>query len=291
MPQSALIGAFLAGLLGGVHCVAMCGGWIALVSRAPDAVPLVAAPALRVRLAASHAGRIATYVALGALLGAAGGAALATTLAPVQRGLYVAANVLLLLLALSIAVPGLSFAPLERAGLAVFRRVMPAAVRLGPGHGVPGRFLLGIVWGFTPCALVYGVLPVALMAGGAAEGALVMLAFGLGTLPNLLAAGVAVAKSRRLLAGAAYRYAAAALVAAFALFGLYRAWNVPHALGQGPFCVVQVSGIGNQASEGGSLHACVLHDRSLSALRIRQNPTAALDSPPPESLPPLMRDA
>ena len=237
MPQSALIGAFLAGLLGGVHCVAMCGGWIALVSRAPDAVPLVAAPALRVRLAASHAGRIATYVALGALLGAAGGAALATTLAPVQRGLYVAANVLLLVLAGSIAARGLDFAPLERAGLAVFRRLAPAVARLRPGAGVAGRYALGIVWGATPCGLVYGVLPVALLAGSAADGALVMLAFGLGTLPNLLVAGYAIRHSRQWFSHAAWRYGAALVVAAFALAGLYRAWFVPSALGQGPFCL------------------------------------------------------
>ena len=51
------------------------------------------------------------------------------------------------------------------------------------------RYLPGMVWGFTPCALVYSVLPVALLAGSAQAGALVMLAFGVGTMPNLLAAG------------------------------------------------------------------------------------------------------
>ena len=94
------------------------------------------------------------------------------------------------------------------------------------------------MWGFTPCALVYGVLPVALLAGSAVDGALVMLAFGLGTLPNLLAAGWTLARSRRWFADSRYRYGAAALIAAFALLGLYRAWFVPEALGQGPFCLV-----------------------------------------------------
>ncbi|MFO1317762.1 MAG: sulfite exporter TauE/SafE family protein [Burkholderiales bacterium] len=237
MPQSALIGALLAGLLGGAHCVAMCGGWIALAARPADIAPLVPARSLRTGLAASHAGRLTTYVLLGALFGAAGGAAFAVALAPVQRGLYVAANVLLLVLAASIAARGLAFAPLERAGLAAFRRLVPAVARLGPGAGMPGRYALGVVWGFTPCALVYGVLPVALMAGSAGDGALVMLAFGLGTLPNLLLAGFAFTHARRWFSHAAWRYGAAAVVAAFALAGLYRAWFVPSALGQGPFCL------------------------------------------------------
>ena len=239
MPQSALIGAFLAGLLGGVHCLAMCGGWVALAGRPPGPVPLVPAGTLRAGLAASHAGRLTTYVVLGALFGAAGGAALAASLAPLQRGLYVAANLLLLLLGASIALRGIEFAPLERAGLAAFRRLLPAVKRLAPERGIGGRYVLGIVWGFTPCALVYGVLPVALFAGSAGEGALVMLAFGVGTLPNLLAAGAMLGGARRLFAQAIYRYVAGGVVAAFALAGLYRAWFVPSALGQGPFCLFQ----------------------------------------------------
>ena len=238
MPQSALIGAFLAGLLGGLHCFAMCGGWIAAVSRPGGAVPLQPAHLLRVGQAAAHAGRLTTYVLLGAAFGAAGGAALAVAVAPLQRGMYVAANMMLLLLALSLVLRGGAFGALERAGLAAFRKLLPAVTRLAPRGGIAPRYALGIVWGFTPCMLVYGVLPVALLAGSAMDGALVMLAFGLGTLPNLLAAGWTLARSQRWFADSRYRYAAAAIIAGFALLGLYRAWFVPDALGQGPFCLV-----------------------------------------------------
>ncbi len=237
VPQSALIGAFLAGLLGGVHCLAMCGGWVALASRPGGAAPLVPAATLRAGLLLSHAGRITTYAVLGALFGAAGGAALAASLAPFQRGLYVAANLLLLLLAASIALRGIEFPALERLGLAAFRRLLPAVTRLVPAEGLASRYALGLLWGFTPCALVYGVLPVALFAGSAADGALVMLAFGLGTLPNLLAAGVVLGGARRIFNRAIYRYLAGAVVAGFALAGLYRAWFVPDVLGHGPFCL------------------------------------------------------
>ena len=237
MPQSALIGAFLAGLLGGLHCFAMCGGWIAAVARPGDAVPLQRSGALRAGQAATHGGRLTTYVILGAAFGAAGGAAFAAAVAPLQRGLYVAANVMLLLLAVSLVARGVAFSGLERAGLVAFRRLLPAVTRLAPRGGMASRYALGVVWGFTPCVLVYGVLPVALLSGSAINGALVMLAFGLGTLPNLLAAGWTLARSHRWFADTRYRYAAAAVIAGFALLGLYRAWFVPEALGQGPFCL------------------------------------------------------
>lgn len=237
MPQSALIGAFLAGLLGGLHCFAMCGGWIAAVGRPGGTVALQSSRALRAGQAATHAGRLTTYVLLGAAFGAAGGAAFAAAVAPLQRGLYIAANVMLLLLAVSLVARGVAFGGLERAGLAAFRKLLPVVTRLAPHGGMASRYALGIVWGFTPCALVYGVLPVALLAGGAMEGALVMLAFGVGTLPNLLAAGWTLARSQRWFADSRYRYAAATVIAGFALLGLYRAWFVPDALGQGPFCL------------------------------------------------------
>jgi len=239
MPQAALIGAFLAGLLGGVHCLAMCGGWIAIAGR-PDATrPLLPAAVLRRRQWLSQAGRVSTYVVLGALAGAAGGAAFALALAPVQRGLYVAANLLLLVLALSIAFRGLTFVPLERAGLALFRRFLPVVARITRTDGLVSSYALGVVWGLTPCALIYSVLPVALLAGSAGDGALVMLAFGVGTLPNLLAAGWLMGRLQRWLDNAALRYGAAAVVGAFALLGLYRAWFAPETLGDGPFCLVR----------------------------------------------------
>jgi sulfite exporter TauE/SafE len=242
MPESALLGAFLAGLLGGLHCFAMCGGWIAAVAR-PSAsavqVELLPARTMRIGQAAAHAGRLSTYMFLGAAFGAAGGAAFAVAVAPVQRGLYVLANVMLLLLALSLVARGRPFEALERAGLAVFRRFLPLVTRLAPRGGTVSRYLLGMVWGFTPCALVYGVLPIALLSGSALHGALVMLAFGVGTLPNLLAAGWTLSRSRRWFADRRYRYAAAALIAGFALLGLYRVAFMPDALGQGPFCIIR----------------------------------------------------
>ena len=156
----------------------------------------------------------------------------------VQRSIFVVANLLLLVLAFAIGTGRSPFAALEQAGLAVYRRVLPAAARLGRRPGLGGSVVLGMLWGFTPCGLVYSVLPVAMLSGSAADGALVMAAFGLGTLPNLVGAGMLAGRATRAFHAPAWRYVGAAVVAAFALVGLYRGVFVPEALAHGPFCIV-----------------------------------------------------
>jgi sulfite exporter TauE/SafE len=191
MALSVVLSAWLVGALGGLHCLAMCGGFVAAVAaRDSGAQPLL--PARRVVAAqlTYHAGRIATYTLLGVVFGAAGAAMLeATDLVPLQRAFYIAANVFLLLLGTSLAFGISGVAWLQRAGARAFGRLLPVVQPLLRRPGAAGRIALGLIWGLVPCALVYSVLPLALFAGGAWQGGVVMVAFGLGTLPNLLAAG------------------------------------------------------------------------------------------------------
>lgn len=240
MAQTALIAAFMAGLLGGWHCMAMCGGYVGALAAAPTASPkpILHGWALFVRHLLPNLARLSSYVALGVLFGAAGGLALGAQWAAAQRGLHALANLLLLALAIAVASGRSPFAAVERVGLSLYRQLLPAAGRLGRGPGLGPRVVLGVLWGLTPCGLVYSVLPVAMLSGSAMDGALVMLAFGLGTLPNLLAAGYVVGRAGPRLRAPAWRYAAAAVIAAFALAGLYRALFVPEALAHGPFCIV-----------------------------------------------------
>ena len=244
MALSALIAALVAGALGGVHCLAMCGGFVAVLSSAPsrragDPLPLQPAARLAWQQVPYNLGRIATYAMLGAIAGGVGAAALAgAQWLPLQRALYVVANVFLLAVGIAIAGRTAEIAWLARAGGALFARASPAIRPLLQRDGVASRFVLGMIWGLVPCGLVYGVLPIALFAGSAAAGAAVMLAFGVGTLPNLIAAGFVVARARPWLASRRLRYAAAALLVAFALVGLARALFGPMAHGQGAFCLV-----------------------------------------------------
>jgi sulfite exporter TauE/SafE len=237
---SALIGAWLAGTLGGAHCLAMCGGFLAALSGGgPSARPLVPARVLAWRQLPYNLGRITTYGALGAAAGAAGGASLvAVDWLPLQRALFVVANLFLVALGIGIAWRREGGASIQRVAATLFARLAPAVRALTAHDGAPARYALGMIWGLVPCGLVYGVLPIALFAGSALAGSAVMLAFGVGTLPNLVAAGWVVARARHWLDARVARYAAALLLAGFGALGIWRAVFGPMSMGQGPFCLV-----------------------------------------------------
>src|SRR5947208_17192518 len=238
MALSAILAAALAGLLGGLHCAAMCGGWVAALSFRTGTKPLLPARTIALETTASHAGRIATYTLLGAALGSAGGGAFGIAWEPLQRPFYVLANVVLLFVAVSLLRrTARRTAILEGAGLAIFRRLIPWIKALSGRHRMPARFALGLMWGATPCALVYGVLPVAMLSGSAHDGALVMLAFGIGTLPNLLGASYILRRSNRTFQTQSWRVLASVLIATFAVYGIYRAVFAPSVLGQSPYCL------------------------------------------------------
>jgi sulfite exporter TauE/SafE len=244
LPLSAVIGAWLAGTLGGVHCLAMCGGFMAAISArdgaASDGIArLLPARAIVRQQLGYHAGRLATYMLLGAAFGAAGSVVLqGVDILPIQRALYVIANVFLLVLAWSLATCSAGAGWLQHAGARVFGMTLPMLRPLLQRRGPAGRIALGLVWGLVPCALVYSVLPLALFAGGVWQGAAIMLAFGLGTLPNLAATGLLLGRARSLLEHGAMRRATAVLLGVFAIIGIYRALYVPDALVQGPFCLL-----------------------------------------------------
>jgi len=245
MALSLLVSAWLVGTLGGLHCVTMCGGFVAaMVARdaAGDgraSVPLLPARALMWRQGVYHGARVTTYTLLGAAFGAAGATALdAAALLPLQRALYVLANLFLFVLGLSLAFGGIGVAWLQRAGAAAFARALPALRPLLARPGAGGRVALGIVWGLVPCALVYSMLPLALFAGGAWQGALVMAAFGAGTVPNLFVMSAVLGRARPWLSGRTLRYAAAALLVGFAIAGVYRVLFLPDTLARGAFCLV-----------------------------------------------------
>lgn len=134
MPQTAMLAAWIAGLLGGLHCLAMCGAYVTIV-QGRATVPLEPRRDVVAGQAAAHAGRVLTYVLLGTLFGAAGGTAFAQAFSPLQRGLYVAANVMLLLLAWGIAHGRTAPSSLEALGLKLYSALAPAA-----GRALRGRY-------------------------------------------------------------------------------------------------------------------------------------------------------
>ncbi|MBZ0093710.1 MAG: sulfite exporter TauE/SafE family protein [Sulfuricellaceae bacterium] len=218
MLEISLLSLFLTGLLGGVHCLGMCGGIVAALSMQQPGT----APPLRHYLA-YNLGRIASYAAAGALAGLLGsGSLLLQDMLPVRQGLYAVANLLLIALGLYLAGLWQGVTVIERAGGRLWRRLQPLTGQFLPVRSSFQALALGALWGWLPCGLVYSVLIAALASGSAAKGALVMLVFGLGTLPNLLAMGLFARRLQLLLQQLWLRRAAGLLVAGFGALGLIR---------------------------------------------------------------------
>lgn len=221
MPQIDLISAFVVGLLGGVHCVGMCGGIVGAMSFGLPAErqwPL---------LLAYNAGRIASYTLAGALMGALG--FYFSSLLPVQnaqRVLLLVAGLFMILLGLYLAGWWSLLARVERIGGVLWRRIEPLGRGLLPVRSVRQALLLGGLWGWLPCGLVYSALVWTVASGGLWQGGALMLAFGLGTLPNLLLMGVAAARLQRWVRRPALRAAAGVLVMLFGAWQIYVAVGI-----------------------------------------------------------------
>lgn len=138
----------------------------------------------------------------------------------VQNGLYIAANVLLLLLGLYLAGISTAATKIEGIGKPIWKRLNPLLNKLLPIKSVPACFGVGVLWGWLPCGLVYSASLYALGSGNALHGGLYMLAFALGTLPNLLAMGIFAAQLKTFLQKRMVRLCAGLLVAGWAIWRL-----------------------------------------------------------------------
>lgn len=222
MPDSGFIALFLVGLLGGTHCVGMCGGIVGALS--------MGAPARWSMLLAYNAGRISSYALAGALAGALGAVSLGLeSQFPVRQGMYLLANLMLVALGFYLLGVTRALAFTERLGQSLWRHLQPLTRRFLPAHHVKQAFPLGVLWGWLPCGLVYSALTTALTAGSAGRGALLMLAFGLGTLPNLLLAGILLARVNEFVRRPLVRMMSGLLVLGFGLLGLWNLLSLPPA--------------------------------------------------------------
>lgn len=210
IPDSLTFGtAILLGLLGATHCIGMCGGLAASISlghnRQAQGTWLILAYNL---------GRIASYMAAGAVIGLAGhtlnsgmGALLLRTLA----------GLLLVAMGLYVAQLWLGLTRIERAGGLLWRFLRPLASRLLPANSAPRALSLGLVWGWLPCGLVYSTLLWSSAAGNWLHSAWLMAGFGIGTLPAMVTTGLMAQQVRQLLQRKDVRYGAGMLIILFGL--------------------------------------------------------------------------
>jgi sulfite exporter TauE/SafE len=218
MSEFSLLAVFVVGLLGGVHCLGMCGSIVGIfTAQAPKG-----SARWPFHLAYSS-GRITSYAVAGALVGAIGQAGLLMRDAvPVQHILFALSSLMLIALGLYLAGVWGAVRQLEQMGGALWKRLQPYTARLLPVNTVPRALGLGALWGWLPCGLVYSVLLTALASGSAVQGALIMLAFGLGTLPNLLAIGLFWESIKGWVQSRKVRLVAGSLVASFGIYGLLK---------------------------------------------------------------------
>ncbi|AXO62043.1 sulfite exporter TauE/SafE family protein [Ectopseudomonas oleovorans] len=227
MPELAplLVSALVLGLLGGGHCLGMCGGLM-------GALTLAIPPEQRSRrlqlLLAYNLGRILSYALAGLLLGLAGWVVAGSQAEVIMRTL---AALLLIAMGLYLAGWWSGLTRIEALGRGLWRHIQPLTRRFMPVTSIPKAVVLGSLWGWLPCGLVYSTLLWASSQGNAVNSALLMLAFGLGTWPVLLATGLAAERITALLRKRGVRMAGGLLVILFGIWtlpGPHQHWLMGH---------------------------------------------------------------
>lgn len=228
LEQSRYFAAIAVGFFGGVHCLGMCGGLISALSFTQStkaaATNTSATKTHRFSmLLAYNLGRISSYALAGALAGGLGASFLSLT------GLQLAQQILslfaaLFMLALGLYLAGLwqGVARLERIGSVFWRKLEPLSRRFIPIQTPWQALPFGMIWGWLPCGMVYSILIWSLSAGSAGQGLLLMLAFGIGTLPNLLLMGTAANQLTQFSRRPAIRLGAGVMVSLLGLIMLWR---------------------------------------------------------------------
>ena len=217
MLELSLTAAFLVGLLGGGHCVGMCGGIVGAVTMTlPGSKPKWPF------LLSYNLGRIGSYTLAGVVAGGIGASSFfLEQVLPIEKMLYALASLMLVLLGLYLAGIWRVLTRLEAVGGKLWQHIQPYSRRLLPARTIAQSLLLGTLWGWLPCGLVYSVLVAAIATANPLQGGLLMLAFGLGTLPTLLAMGMAAVRLKSLLQNPWFRRLSGLAIAGFGLAGLF----------------------------------------------------------------------
>ena len=220
--EFSFLAAFIVGFLGGVHCLGMCGGIVGALTLGVDGAQLNRQARQFQFQMAYNAGRIMSYCLAGAIAGLLGYLALDLAgLHRAQQWLQMVAGLFMLALGLFLGGWWKGLAHLEQWGTVIWKRIEPLGKRLIPIQSPAQAFALGLVWGWLPCGLVYSVLIWSFAAGGLFDGALLMLGFGLGTLPNLLLMGMFAVRVRNF---ARMRWVSSLAGLLVMLLGAYMIW-------------------------------------------------------------------
>ena len=184
---TSLVTAFLLGLFSSAHCIAMCGSVIGALTLTLPAHIREEPRKMLPFVLNYNIGRILSYSIAGGLVGL-----LASPLAQINGLPFLRYLSVLVMIGMGLYLAGWfpKFAHAEKIGAPIWRKLQPIGQKLLPVRSLKQAFLLGAVWGWLPCGLVYAGLAVAATTGDVLYAASVMLAFGLGTLPAVMGAGM-----------------------------------------------------------------------------------------------------
>ena len=240
MTGLSLLPIFMIGLLGSVHCVGMCGGIVSaltVVSQPVKKFPVAVVTQTTLlqgdnvldsmlRVIAYNSGRIASYATAGAIAGGImGSVGTLVGMSAVQMAGYWLANLMLVALGLYLMDAWRGLSQLENGGQSIWRHIQPLMRHFVPLDNSLKMVAVGALWGWLPCGMVYSVLLTAMLSGSAVSGAMIMLAFGLGTLPTLVTIGLFGMRMKSLMQRRLVRRISGAIVLGFGLLGLLRATN------------------------------------------------------------------
>ena len=185
-----VMAAFVTGLLGSAHCFGMCAGLSGLFAVNASVASLRSQLPMAI---VYNTGRILSYAFLGVLVATVGQSvvkAIPNIAAPVR----LAGGLLIVIVGLQVAFGWRFLAPVEQAGATIWKRIAPAAKNLLPVTTLRKALGLGLLWGWLPCGLVYSVLLLAATTANALNGGLVMIAFGIGTMPAMIMTGISASR-------------------------------------------------------------------------------------------------
>ncbi|MBR6027355.1 MAG: sulfite exporter TauE/SafE family protein [Neisseriaceae bacterium] len=214
----AIFASLMLGFLGGAHCVGMCGGLCAALSL--QLPPHISRIKLIILM---NIGRIISYTVIGLLFGLLGQLGSEYIFGNgLRQFLFVVAQVLLILAGLYLTGFFTIFAKIEKIGVPIWRKLNPIMNRLLPITTIKGSLIVGAIWGWIPCGLVYSVSANAMASANAISGALLMFAFGIGTLPNLIATGFFASQVRNFFQQKIIRILCGIIIILWAAWRLFR---------------------------------------------------------------------
>jgi hypothetical protein len=185
-----LAAAFATGLLGSTHCLGMCAGMSGLFAAGATSATLKTNVPLAL---AYNFGRVLSYAFLGGIVAIIGGSAVAI-LPKLAGPVRIASGLIIILIGLQVAFRWRLLSSVEKVGALIWNRIAPHARGLIPANTIVKAAGLGLLWGWLPCGLVYSALLLAATTADAAGGGLVMIAFGLGTMPAMVLSGLSASK-------------------------------------------------------------------------------------------------